>query len=169
MESKPQTKKKETTMNPLTHFKKIRFLLLLIAIAFVALSALTAAPALATPNCGVITSNLLYPGMSFSKLRVPGKAIRKPSRSLPKPNRNSRRARTPRRWWLISTRSTAPKSPRLRTLDFLRRAMLRSGSRFRRRVDLRVAKHRRHGDRMNINKGFAIAQYLEERSPRTGL
>src|SRR5437762_9533166 len=46
-------------MNPLTQFKKIRILPLLIAPALVAL---TAAPALATPNCGVITDNLLYPG-----------------------------------------------------------------------------------------------------------
>jgi hypothetical protein len=45
-------------MNPLTHFK-IRIVSLLIAPALVAL---TAAPALATPNCGVITDNLLYPG-----------------------------------------------------------------------------------------------------------
>ena len=49
-------------MNPLTQFKKIRILPLLIAPALVALAALTAAPALATPNCGVTTSNLLYPG-----------------------------------------------------------------------------------------------------------
>jgi quercetin dioxygenase-like cupin family protein len=46
-------------MNTLTQFKKIRILPLLIAPALVAL---TAAPALATPNCGVITDNLLYPG-----------------------------------------------------------------------------------------------------------
>ena len=48
-------------MNPLIHFK-IRILPLLIAPALVTLTALTAAPALATPNCGVTTSNLLYPG-----------------------------------------------------------------------------------------------------------
>ena len=36
--------------------------LLLIAPALVTLTALTSAPALATPNCGVTTSNLLYPG-----------------------------------------------------------------------------------------------------------
>src|SRR5881398_1554883 len=46
-------------MNPLTQFKKIRILPLLIAPALVTL---TAAPALATPNCGVVTDNLLYPG-----------------------------------------------------------------------------------------------------------
>jgi quercetin dioxygenase-like cupin family protein len=49
-------------MKPLTQFKKIRILPLLIAPALVTLTALTAAPALATPNCGVTTSNLLYPG-----------------------------------------------------------------------------------------------------------
>jgi quercetin dioxygenase-like cupin family protein len=46
-------------MNPLTQLKQIRILPLLIAPALVAL---TAAPALATLNCGVITENLLYPG-----------------------------------------------------------------------------------------------------------
>jgi quercetin dioxygenase-like cupin family protein len=46
-------------MNPLTQLKQIRILPLLIAPALVAL---TAAPALATPNCGVVTDNLLYPG-----------------------------------------------------------------------------------------------------------
>jgi quercetin dioxygenase-like cupin family protein len=46
-------------MNPLIKFKKNQLLSLLIAPALVAL---TAAPALATPNCGVITDNLLYPG-----------------------------------------------------------------------------------------------------------
>ena len=49
-------------MNPLTQSKKIRILPLLIAPALVALTALTAAPALATPSCGFTTSNLLYPG-----------------------------------------------------------------------------------------------------------
>jgi quercetin dioxygenase-like cupin family protein len=46
-------------MNALTQFKQIRMLQLLIAPALVALMA---APASATPNCGVITANLLYPG-----------------------------------------------------------------------------------------------------------
>src|SRR5438477_11163382 len=46
-------------MNPLTQFKKIRILPLLIAPALVTL---TAAPALATPNCAVVTDNRLYPG-----------------------------------------------------------------------------------------------------------
>jgi quercetin dioxygenase-like cupin family protein len=46
-------------MNPLIQFKKIRILALLIAPAFVVL---TAAPTLATPNCLVTTANLLYPG-----------------------------------------------------------------------------------------------------------
>jgi quercetin dioxygenase-like cupin family protein len=36
--------------------------LLLVAPALVIVAALTTAPALATPNCGVITDNLLYPG-----------------------------------------------------------------------------------------------------------
>jgi hypothetical protein len=49
-------------MNPLSHFRNIRILPLLIAPALVVGAALTAAPALATPNCGVTTSNLLYPG-----------------------------------------------------------------------------------------------------------
>jgi hypothetical protein len=48
-------KRKEKTMNPLTQFKKLPILSLLIAPALVAL---TATPALATPNCGVITENL---------------------------------------------------------------------------------------------------------------
>jgi quercetin dioxygenase-like cupin family protein len=51
--------KRKETMNPLTQFKKLPILSLLIAPALVAL---TATPALATPNCGVITENLLYPG-----------------------------------------------------------------------------------------------------------
>jgi quercetin dioxygenase-like cupin family protein len=42
-------------MNPMTHFKKRRILSLLIAPALVALTAFTAAPALATPSCGVQT------------------------------------------------------------------------------------------------------------------
>jgi hypothetical protein len=61
MKANQTTKKKGTTMNPLIQFK-IRILPLLIAPALVTLTALTAAPALATPNCGVTTSNLLYPG-----------------------------------------------------------------------------------------------------------
>ena len=39
-------------MNPLIQFKKIRILPLLIAPALVALTALTAPPAVATPKCG---------------------------------------------------------------------------------------------------------------------
>ena len=46
-------------MNPLTHFKKIRILTFLTTLAFVML---TVGQALATPNCGVTTANLLYPG-----------------------------------------------------------------------------------------------------------
>jgi len=60
MKANQTTKKKGTTMNPLIQFK-IRILPLLIAPALVTLTALTAAPALATPNCGVTTSNLLLP------------------------------------------------------------------------------------------------------------
>jgi quercetin dioxygenase-like cupin family protein len=48
---------KERTTNPLTHFKKIRILPLLIALALV----VGAAPALATPSCGVVSVNLLDP------------------------------------------------------------------------------------------------------------
>lgn len=47
-------------MNQLTYFK-IRTLPLLIVAALVA-TVFTAVPTYATPNCGVITSNLLYPG-----------------------------------------------------------------------------------------------------------
>ena len=62
MESKPSNQKERKTMNPLTYFNKIQILPLLIVSALVALFTLTAAPAMATPNCGVITDNLLYPG-----------------------------------------------------------------------------------------------------------
>ena len=48
-------------MNPLTQSKKIRILPLLVAPAVVALSALTPAPAFATPSCGVVSANLLDP------------------------------------------------------------------------------------------------------------
>ncbi len=61
MKAKQRNPRKGQPMNPLIHFK-IRILPLLIAPALVTLTALTAAPALATPNCGVTTSNLLYPG-----------------------------------------------------------------------------------------------------------
>ena len=49
-------------MNPLTHFKKNRILPLLAAATLVTFAALTPASALATTSCGVVTSNLLYPG-----------------------------------------------------------------------------------------------------------
>jgi hypothetical protein len=45
-------------MNPLSHSKKNRILPLLIAPALVALAALTAVPARATPSCGVVSENL---------------------------------------------------------------------------------------------------------------
>ena len=48
-------------MNPLTQFKKILTLPLLIAPVLVALGMLTAVPAYATPNCGVTTIDLLHP------------------------------------------------------------------------------------------------------------
>src|SRR5438874_12136063 len=48
--------KKKRTMNPLTHFKKIVMLPLLIA-----LSLTLAAPARATPGCGTTNTNLLSP------------------------------------------------------------------------------------------------------------
>jgi quercetin dioxygenase-like cupin family protein len=48
-------------MNPLTQFKKNQLLRLLIAIAVAAFATFTAAPALATPQCGVTTTNLLDP------------------------------------------------------------------------------------------------------------
>ena len=49
-------------MNPLTQFKNIRILPLLIAPTLVVLAALTPMRAFATPTCGVVTDNLLYPG-----------------------------------------------------------------------------------------------------------
>jgi quercetin dioxygenase-like cupin family protein len=50
-------------MNPLTHFKKIRILPLLIALMFVALTALMAVPALGAPplTCGVHVTGLIDP------------------------------------------------------------------------------------------------------------
>jgi quercetin dioxygenase-like cupin family protein len=59
----PKSERNEQTMNPLTKFKTIRILPLLIAPTLAALVALTAMPARATPPCGVVTTtNLLYPG-----------------------------------------------------------------------------------------------------------
>jgi quercetin dioxygenase-like cupin family protein len=48
-------------MNPLTHLKQIRILPLLIVPVLIAIGAFTAAPALATPGCGVLSENLLDP------------------------------------------------------------------------------------------------------------
>jgi quercetin dioxygenase-like cupin family protein len=48
-------------MNSLTHLKKIRILPLLIAPVLIVLGAFTAAPARATPGCGVVSVNLLDP------------------------------------------------------------------------------------------------------------
>jgi hypothetical protein len=45
-------------MNPLTYFKRTKILLLLIAPAIVAFATFTAAPAFATPPCGVQSENL---------------------------------------------------------------------------------------------------------------
>jgi quercetin dioxygenase-like cupin family protein len=62
MESKPSNQKKgRITMNLLTNFKKIRILSLLIAPALTTVAAFIAAPAGATPSCGVTTTNLLDP------------------------------------------------------------------------------------------------------------
>lgn len=48
-------------MNPLSQFKNIRILPLLIAAVVIALAAFTPVPALATPSCGITTTNLLDP------------------------------------------------------------------------------------------------------------
>src|SRR5215211_3646653 len=48
-------------MNALTHFKKIRILLLLIAPALIALGTFTPVPARATASCDVVSVNLLDP------------------------------------------------------------------------------------------------------------
>ncbi|HZR04799.1 MAG TPA: cupin domain-containing protein [Candidatus Udaeobacter sp.] len=48
-------------MNSLTHFSKIRVLPLLVGLAFVAFTALTAVPARATPGCGVVSVNIMDP------------------------------------------------------------------------------------------------------------
>ena len=48
-------------MNPLTHFKKIRIVPLLIAPALVIIAVLAAVPARATPSCGLTNTNLLSP------------------------------------------------------------------------------------------------------------
>jgi quercetin dioxygenase-like cupin family protein len=50
-----KTKKKGKTMNPLTQFKRILILPLLIALALVVIAALTAVPTRATPACGLNT------------------------------------------------------------------------------------------------------------------
>src|SRR5262249_7909850 len=57
------TQKKGTTMNPLTQFKKIRILPLLIASALVVFAALTALPAGAAPpqTCGLTVTGLIGP------------------------------------------------------------------------------------------------------------
>ena len=49
-------------MNPQIHFKKIRILPLVIAPALVAVAAFTPRPAIATPQCGFSSANLLFPG-----------------------------------------------------------------------------------------------------------
>ena len=48
-------------MNPLTHFKEIRIVPLLIAPALVIIAVLAAVPARATPGCGTTNTNLLSP------------------------------------------------------------------------------------------------------------
>ncbi len=62
MKANYETKKKGKTMNPLTNLKKTRILTLLITPALVALATFTPVSARATASCGVITTNLLYPG-----------------------------------------------------------------------------------------------------------
>jgi quercetin dioxygenase-like cupin family protein len=65
MKSKQQNQdqqKERKTMNPLTQFKKTPILPPLIASALIALVTFTPVPARATASCGVITTNLLYPG-----------------------------------------------------------------------------------------------------------
>jgi len=57
-------------MNPMTQFKKLRTVPLLIALALVALAALTTAPAMATPQCGFTSSNLLYPGQPVDSVHA---------------------------------------------------------------------------------------------------
>jgi quercetin dioxygenase-like cupin family protein len=55
-----KTKKKGTTMNPLTRFKKIRILALLSALTFAVV-----VPAGATTQCGLTSTNLLFPGTTM--------------------------------------------------------------------------------------------------------
>jgi quercetin dioxygenase-like cupin family protein len=67
MKGRPQQQLEQKNMKTLNltkpiHRSPLRRALLLIAPVLVILAALTAVPARATPNCGVITSNLLYPG-----------------------------------------------------------------------------------------------------------
>jgi quercetin dioxygenase-like cupin family protein len=60
MEENHKPKRKEKTMNPLTQLKKISILPLLIAPALI-VGAFTPLPAVATPTCGVQSTNLLDP------------------------------------------------------------------------------------------------------------
>ncbi len=52
-------------MNPLVQFKKMRILRLLIAPALVAIVTFASRPALATPQCGFTSTNLLFPGTTM--------------------------------------------------------------------------------------------------------
>jgi quercetin dioxygenase-like cupin family protein len=63
MEPNYETKKKGKTMNPRTHFRKIRILPFLIAPALVVFAALTALPAGAAPplTCGLTVTGLVGP------------------------------------------------------------------------------------------------------------
>ncbi len=70
MKANYETKKKGKTMNPLTNLKKTRILTLLITPALVALATFTPVSARATASCGVITTNLLYPGARLVMQRV---------------------------------------------------------------------------------------------------
>lgn len=52
-------------MNPLTQLKNMRILPLLIASALVAIVTFAPPPALATPQCGFASANLLFPGTTM--------------------------------------------------------------------------------------------------------
>jgi hypothetical protein len=48
-------------MNPLTQFKRLSILPVVVALTLLALAAFTPAPALATRSCDVLSENLLHP------------------------------------------------------------------------------------------------------------
>ena len=72
----PPAKRKERTMNALTHFKKTLILPLLIALALVVGTALTVVPGLATPPMGLSTEFIAgtsASGISFDEIDVAAK------------------------------------------------------------------------------------------------